>query len=60
MNRYELSRKLTMIGGGILGLGIFLLLVKLIMELAWAAEFIAMAGLVLLAAGLLMRGGFRR
>jgi hypothetical protein len=60
MNRHELSKRLTMIGGGLLGLGIFLLLVRLIMELAWIADFIALAGLVLLAAGLLMRGGIRR
>jgi hypothetical protein len=60
MNRNQLGRKLTMIGGVVFGLGIFLLLVKLVMQLAWVSEFIVVGGLVLLAAGLLTRGGIGR
>jgi len=54
-----ISRVLVVGGSFLLVLGIFLLLVKLLVALAWyASGAIALAGLILLAVGWLI-GGFR-
>ena len=60
-NRLRYSRVLTGAGSALLGLGILLLLVKLLIALAWyASGAIAMGRLVLLVAGYLLGMGGRR
>lgn len=61
LNRLMYSRMLTGAGSALLGLGILLLLVKLLIALAWfASGAIALAGLVLLGVGYLLGMGGRR
>ncbi|MDP7163132.1 MAG: hypothetical protein QF577_07670 [Phycisphaerae bacterium] len=55
--RYRWARSMILAGSGLLLLGIILLLVKLTMILAWhAAGAVALAGLVFLLIGLMLRG----
>lgn len=57
-NRWVLSRSLIAVGSVLLGLGILLVLLKLMIALAWyASGAIFIAGLVLLVAGWLAGGG---
>ena len=58
LNRWMLSRTLVAFGGLALGLGVLLLLVKLVIALAWyASGAIALAGLILLAVGYAIGAG---
>ena len=60
-NRLMYSRVLTGAGSALLGLGILLLLVKLLIALAWyASGAIALGGVVLLVVGYLLGMGGRR
>ena len=56
-NRLAFSRMLVVTGSMLLGLGVLLLLVKVLMALAWyASGAIALSGLVLLVIGYLLGG----
>jgi len=56
-DRLAFSRMLVLSGGALLGLGIVLLLVKLLMAVAWyASGAIALSGLALLLIGYLLGG----
>jgi hypothetical protein len=49
---------LVIVGTSLFGLGLFFLLVKLLMIVAWyAGGVVAIVGLILLLAGSLLRGG---
>ena len=55
--RWDLSRSLVIVGGGLLGLGLMLLLIRIVMVVAYyAAGALVLVGLIaLLAGGLLGR-----
>ena len=55
--RYRWARSMILAGSGLLLMGMILLLVKFTMILAWhAAGAVALAGLVFLLIGLMLRG----
>jgi hypothetical protein len=57
MSRFwrDLSRSLVLVGGGLLGIGLILVLVKLLMLVAYfAAGAMVLVGLIALLAGLLL------
>ena len=49
--RYRMARRLCIVGGGLLALGVFLLIVRIVMLLAYAAWAIAAVGLLMLLVG---------
>ena len=54
-SRYRVARWLFVTGGGLLALGVFLLLVKFVMTLAWyAAGSIAAIGLLMFLVGAML------
>jgi len=56
MNRIFFAQSLIIAGGSVLTLGVFLLLIKLVMLIAWyAAGIVALVGLVVLLVGFLLR-----
>ena len=56
MRRWRLAQWLTATGGTVFGMGVLLLLIKLVMLIAWHAIWIVLAGAILVAAGLVLRG----
>ena len=59
-DRYRFGRSLTVLGGGVLAIGAFLLIVKFVVMLGiiygWA---IFLAGILMTTIGAMFRGGFR-
>ncbi len=59
-DRYRFGRSLTAVGGGVLAIGAFLLIIKFVVMLGFVYGWaIFLAGIVMTAVGTLFRGGFR-
>ena len=54
-NRLRLAKRLTAVGMCVLAFGVLLLIIKLTMIIAWYGGIVAIAGLILLAGGWILR-----